>query len=185
MHWIIERALVGRKDRQTVAKTALGLDRYTGLLLIASAALLGVGITMPVMMVTEMLGLSGPFSILDLVLAFFKIEQGGMAIAIALLLIVMPCMITATAFDIWYKYTLESELFERRYSRMVKFSRLWFLSMAALVGGLYYVKTALPDTDLYPAVYALLLALIVQKLAVGRIIRLVSAIKFVDHSEDD
>lgn len=185
MHWIVERALVGRKDRKTIAKTAIGWDRFTGLFLIISAALLGAGIAMPAMSVTEMLGLSGSFSIIDLVLALFKSSQGGIALALTLILIVVPCLITASAFDIWYKYALETEIFERRYRRMVKFSRLWFVSVAVMAGGIYYAKTSLPDTVLFPAVYGLALALIVQKLATGRIIRLVSAIKFVDPSEDD
>lgn len=185
MHWIFERALIGRQDRNSIAKTARGWDRFTGVLLIASAALLGAGIAMPVMATTEFFGLAGTYSIIDLVIAFFKTGRAGIALAVALILILTPCIIAATAFDIWYKYGLETELFERRFNRMVKFSRLWLLSAAVLGGGLYYAKMILTDTVLYPALYGLILALIVQKLATGRIIRLVSQVKFVNSPEDD
>jgi uncharacterized paraquat-inducible protein A len=184
-HWLVERVLTGRQDRNTIAKTANGIDRFAGLLLVISAALLGAGLALPIVKAENLFGLSGQFSVINLILKFLGAGQGGLAVAIALLLVILPVMITASAFDVWYKYDMATELFERRYRRLQKFTRLWILSVALVVASVYYLKTSVPDAVIFPALYALLLALIMLRLAVGRITRLMAAIDFVDSSEDD
>ena len=184
MHWIVERILVGRPDRQTIAKYATGSDRYLGVILLLSAALLGLAITQPIITSNGFAGLEGSFSLLSVMAALLKGGQGGIALLIVLLAILLPIVLLSTAFELWYKYELTDAKFLRKANLLRQLGRLWFLSLF-IVGGAFYLASR-PDTGivLHVAVYYLVMSLALQKLVASRLQPLINAIKFVEEEED-
>ncbi len=100
MHWVLERIIVGRADRQTIAKYAVGPDRFLGVGLMLCAALLGLGVTQPLITSGGFMGLQGQYSLLALMAEFFKSGRGGLALSLAVLLVLLPVVLLSTAFDI-------------------------------------------------------------------------------------
>ncbi len=180
MQELIERLLVGRSDRQTIAKYAKGKDRYLGLLTIVSAALLGMGIAAPFATVENFYSLQGQFSIVSGSLALLKSGYGAYALIGLALFIAIPVLSIATAFDLWYKYDLQSEKLDRMISRAKICGRIWFFVMLGTISLIYYVKISSTNTVMHLPVYYLLLSVISQKLVLARISGLFSIVKFVD-----
>ncbi|GLQ06038.1 hypothetical protein [Sneathiella chinensis] len=180
MHWLVERTLVGRTGKQTIAKYAAGPDRFHGVLIIASAALLGVGIAAPFATVDGFFGLTGQFSLFQAILELMKAGQGVYAVGVAVVFMVVPVLIVATNFDLWYKIELTSDKFEKYQRRLALCGRLWFFVMLATIALVFYVRTSGAGGVLHASVYYLLLSVILQKLNHGRITRLLATVKFVD-----
>lgn len=180
MQELIERFLVGRSDRQTIAKYAKGKDRYMGLLTLISAALLGMGVAAPFATVENFYGLQGQFSVVTGSLELLKSGYGVYALIGMGLFILVPVFSIATAFDLWYKYPLQSEKLERMIARANACGKIWFLVMLGTISLIYYVKMYSNETIMHLPVYYLLLSVVSQKLVLSRIFRLFSMIKFED-----
>ncbi len=179
----MERFLVGRSDRQTIAKHATGRDRYIGVLALLSAALLGMGVASPFVTMDGFFGLTGQYSLFTATVDYMQAGQGAYAIAIALLFGVIPGFSIATVFDLWYKYQLYEEKTERVISRAHLCSKLWFLVVLAMTALIYYAKTSSPDAELHLAVYYLVMSLTLQKLMLIRLNGLLSSIQYVEEDE--
>ncbi|MBO0334236.1 paraquat-inducible protein A [Sneathiella sp. CAU 1612] len=183
MHWFVERILVGRPDRQTIAKYAEGSDRYLGVFLLISAALLGLALTQPIMTSNGFAGLDGSFSLLSAMAALLKSGQGGIALLIAVLSILLPIVLLSTAFELWYKYELTDAKFLRKTQLLRQLGRLWFLSLFVIGAAIYLGTRADSGLVLHVAVYYLLLSLAIQKLVAARLQPMINAVQFVDEDE--
>ncbi|GEM_PF-3191946 len=183
MQQFMERFLVGRADRQTIAKHATGKDRFIGVLTILSAALLGMGVASPIMTVDGFFGLTGQYSLFTAALAYMKAGQGAYAMGIALLFGAVPVFSIATVFDLWYKYQLHEEKTERVISRAHMCGKLWFFVVLAMAALIYYAKTSSTSAEIHLALYYLLISMILQKLTLTRLGGLLSSIRYVE--EDD
>ena len=179
MQQLIERVLVGRSHRQTIAKHASGLDRYTGVLTIAAACLLGIGAAAPIATVEDFFGLNGQFSIFTAAMELIKIGQGAHAIGLAGIFGVIPIFSIATVFDLWYKYELHEEKTERMLPRAGFCNRIWFLVMLATLALIYYVSQSSEGAILHMAIYYLLLSVLLQKITLSRLTGLLDKIKYV------
>ncbi|MZR31249.1 paraquat-inducible protein A [Sneathiella litorea] len=184
MHWVVERILVGRPDRQTISKYANGADRFLGVVLLASAALLGVAITQPILTSFGFMGLNGSFSLVSGMAEFLKGGQGGIALLIAVFTILLPIMLLSTAFELWYKYELSDTKFVRKANLLRHFGRLWFLSFFTVVFAIYFTEQSDTGTILHITGYYLIVSLALQKLVAARIQPLINAVKFVEEVED-
>lgn len=179
MHWAVERLLSGRTERQTISKHAKGADRFLGILTISSAALLGFGVAAPFATVEGFYGLSGQYSIVTAALEFLKTGNGVYSLGILMVFVLIPVLSIATAFDLWYKYQMQDDKFQKILGRSVTCGKLWFFVMLASISLVYYTKISSPDAILHPSVYYLLVSVMMQKLILTRIARLASAIKYV------
>ncbi len=180
MHWAVERLISGRAERQTISKHAKGPDRFLGILTIVSAALLGFGIAAPFATVEGFFGLTGQYSLFTAALEFLKAGNATYAMGILVVFVLIPVLSIATAFDLWYKYQMQDEKFQKILSRSVACGRLWFFVMLGAISLVYYTKMSSTGAILHPSVYYLLVSVMMQKLILTRIARLASAIKFVD-----
>ena len=183
MHWVVERILVGRSDRQTIAKYARGADKYLGVWLLVSAALLGLAITQPMVTTSGFLGLDGSFSLLSGMLALLSGGQGGLALLIAVITVALPILLLSSAFEIWYKYELSDEKFSRKTRLLFLLGRVWLLVLGLVLITIYLVSQAEKDTSLHFANYYLVISLALQKLVVARLKPMVSAVEFVVDEE--
>ncbi len=177
-----ERFLVGRSDRQTIAKHARGMDRYVGVLTLFTAALLGLGSAAPFATVQNFYGLNGQFSLLTAALELFKAGDTVYAAGIAILFAVIPVFSIATVFDLWYKYALHEEKTERIIARAKLCGRLWFFVMLATISLVYYTQTSSADAVLHPPVYYLVVSVLIQKLILSRVSRLLASVQYVEES---
>lgn len=184
MHWVVERILVGRPDRQTIAKYAKNGNRYLGIILLISAALLGLAITQPIMTSDGFAGLNGSFSLLSGMAALLKSGQGGIALLIAVLAILLPVVLLSTAFELWYKYELTDNKFLRKAGLLRQLGRLWFCSLFVIGAMIYLASRADTGLVLHAAVYYLIISLAMQKLVASRLQPLMNAVKFVEEEED-
>lgn len=183
MHWFVERILVGRPDQQTIAKYAKGSDRYLGVFLLISAALLGLALTQPIMTSQGFVGLDGSFSLLSAMAALLKGGQGGVALLIAVLSVLLPVVLLSTAFELWYKYELTDPKFLRKTQLLRQLGRLWYLSLLVIGAAIYLGSRADSGLVLHVAVYYLLISLAMQKLVAARLQPLINAVQFVDEEE--
>ncbi|MEX0583076.1 MAG: paraquat-inducible protein A [Sneathiella sp.] len=184
MNWVIERILVGRPDRQTIAKYAKGSDRYLGVLLIVSAALLGLAMTQPMITTTGLSGLSGSHSLLTALPELLKGGQGGIAVLIAVITILLPILLLSTAFDLWYKYELADTKFLRKARLLQQLGRIWLLLLGLVLIAIYFAVLAEAETTLHLAVYYLVISLALQKLITARLQPMINAVRFVEGEED-
>lgn len=180
MQELIERFLVGRSGRQTIAKYAKGKDRYVGLLTLVSAALLGMGVAAPFATVENFYGLEGQFSVVTGSLALLKSGYGAYALIAIVLFIAIPVFSIATVFDLWYKYDLQNEKLERLITRARACGKFWFLVMLGTISLVFYVKISSSETIMHLPVYYLLLSVILQKLVISRVSGLFAIVKFED-----
>tara|TARA_R100000005_G_scaffold53523_1_gene26232 strand:- start:577 stop:1128 length:552 start_codon:yes stop_codon:yes gene_type:complete len=182
MHWVLERIIVGRADRQTIAKYAVGPDRFLGVGLMLCAALLGLGVTQPLITSGGFMGLQGQYSLLALMAEFFKSGRGGLALSLAVLLVLLPVVLLSTAFDIWYKYELASDKFLRKSALLRHLARAILLVLALLIGALVFVGQQAAIT-LHLAAYYLVITLALQRLAAARLQPLLNAVQFVEEDK--
>lgn len=180
MHWIVKRALSGRPERQTISKYAKGLDQFHGVLTIIAAALLGMGVAAPFATVDGFYSLTGQYSLITAALELMKTGNGMYALGIAVVFIAIPTLSIATAFDLWYKYELQGEKFQKTLDRSVTCGRLWFFVMLGVIGLIYYISQSSAEAILHPSVYYLMLSVMLQKITLTRISRLASAVQYVD-----
>lgn len=183
MHWVVERILVGRPDRQTIAKYAKSGDRYLGIILLISAALLGLAITQPMMTSDGFAGLNGSFSLLSGMAALLKNGQGGIALLIAVLAILLPVVLLSTAFELWYKYELTDSKFLRKAGLLRQLGKLWFCSLFVVGAMIYLSSRADTGLVLHAAVYYLIISLAMQKLVASRLQPLINSVKFVEEED--
>lgn len=179
MQQFIERILVGRSNRQTIAKHASGLDRYVGVLTIVSACLLGIGAAAPIATVDGFYGLKGQYSLFTAAMELLEMGRGSYALALAVIFGVIPIFSIATVFDLWYKYELHAEKTERMIPRAGFCNRIWFLVMLATLALIYYVSQSSEDAILHMALYYLLLSVMLQKITLSRLTGLLDKIKYV------
>ena len=184
MHWAIERILLGRPDRQTIAKYAKGNDRYLGAGILVSAALLGLAITQPMITATGYLALSGSYSLLRAMGEFLKTGQGTLALLVFGVTILFPVFFLSTAFDLWYKHELQEPKFARKARLLHQFSRLWFVVFAVVLAGIYFLMRAQTGVVLHVAIYYLVISLALQKLVTARMMPMINAVTFVDEEGD-
>lgn len=182
MHWALEQILVGRPGRQTISKYAKGQNKYLGLFLMISAAFLGLALTQPIATVTDFHSIRGSVSLLSAMISLLKTGQGGEALAVALIVVIIPVYLLSAAFDLWYKHELHGDKFERKASALLRMGRLWFLSAAGVIGGLYCLVAADQGSRFHYAVYFLLISLLLMKFVFLRLTPLINAIRFVDGS---
>lgn len=184
MHWVVERILIGRPDRQTISKYAKGSDRYLGVLLIVSAALLGLAITQPMITTVGFLGLEGRYSLLTALPELLKSGQGGLAVLIAVLTIILPILLLSTAFDLWYRHELADAKFLRKSRLLRQLGRLWLMLLGLVLIFIYFAVQSGEGTTLHLAVYYLVVSLALQKLVAARLQPLINAVQFVEIEED-
>ncbi|MFC4273483.1 hypothetical protein GQF03_06820 [Sneathiella chungangensis] len=180
MHWAVERLLVGRPDRQTIAKYARGADRYLGAALLLSAALLGLAITQPLITTDGFLDLNGGYSLLTVMAEFFKAGRGGLAVLIALITIFLPILLLSTAFEIWYKYELKDDKFLRKARLLHQLGRLWLFILALVLIAIFMATRAEVAVTLHVGVYYLVVSLALQKLVAARLQPMINAVQFVE-----
>ncbi|MCF8466135.1 MAG: hypothetical protein K9G33_01915 [Sneathiella sp.] len=183
MHWVIERILVGRPDRQTISKYTQGADRYLGIMLLFSAALLGLAVTQPMITASGVLGLIGSHSLLTAAVELLKTGQGVLALLVLVLTVLLPIALLSTAFDLWYKHELQEVKFVRKARLLRQLGRLWFVSFASILIAIYLATRANAATILHLAVYYLVISLALQKLVVARMVPMINAVTFVDDDE--
>lgn len=179
MQQFIERILVGKSNKQTIAKHASGLDRYTGVLTIAAACLLGMGVASPIATVEDFYGLTGQFSLFTAAMKLLEIGRGSYAITLAVIFGVIPIFSISTVFDLWYKYELHLEKTERVIPRAGFCSRIWFLVMLTTLALIYYVSQSSESAMIHMAMYYLLLSVFLQKITLSRLTGLLNKIKYV------
>ena len=184
MSWVKKRILLGRPDRQTIAKYAKGSDRYLGVLLIVSAALLGLAITQPMITTMGFSGLDGTYSLLTAIPELFKDGRGGLAVLIAVLTIILPIILLSTAFDLWYKHELSDSKFLSKSRLLKQLGRIWLLLIGLILIAIYFATQAGADTTLHLAVYYLVISLALQKLIAARLIPLINAVELVEIEGD-
>ena len=182
MHWSLEYILVGRPDRQTISKFAKGRDRYIGVGLLVSAALLGMALSQSIVTIQNFHDLNGSFSLIDGMVALFKTGQGAVAMLILVTTIVVPIITLSSAFELWYKYELQSERFSNKAQRLRRYGRLWYLIFGSVLIGAYLIQNGEIEAVIHAPVYYLTVPLALQKLAIARMEPLISAVQFV---EDD
>ena len=182
MSWVKKRILLGRPDRQTIAKYAKGSDRYLGVLLIVSAAFLAI--TQPMITTMGFSGLDGTYSLLTAIPELFKDGRGGLAVLIAVLTIILPIILLSTAFDLWYKHELSDSKFLRKSRLLKQLGRIWLILLGLVLIAIYYATQAGADTTLHLAVYYLVISLALQKLIAARLIPLINAVEFVEIEGD-
>ncbi len=183
MHWALEQLLVGRADRQTIAKYATGADRMLGILLMLSAALLGLALTQPLLTAGGFMALAGEYSLLELIKALFLSGRGAMALIIALFVIVFPVVLLSLAFDVWYKFELGGDKFERKSARLRALGRL-VLPVFALIPIALYLAGREADVILHGAGLYLVASFALLKIATARMQPLTRAVRFVDAEEN-
>ncbi|MBL4667635.1 MAG: hypothetical protein JKY04_09665 [Sneathiella sp.] len=125
------------------------------------------------------MGLDGSLTVFTGLIDLLKIGQGSYAMGGAVLFIALPIFCISTSFDLWYKYEIHGEKFDRYVSRAAACSRLWYLLAIGSVGFIYLLKTS-ENGVVYLPVYYLLMSVMLQKLILTRISRLTAAAKFVD-----
>lgn len=184
MQGILKRILVGREDRQTISKFATGIDRFLGVGLIVSAALLGMALTRPVLQTDSYLDLSGTYSLIDAMTALLKAGHGLASVLILISAILIPILLLSSAFDLWYKHELQGSKFEAKAARLQQFGRLWFLSAAIILFGLYAVMTMGQGNQLLSSAYYLIVSVMLLKLVLLRLRQLISAVQFVEDDDD-
>lgn len=180
MHWSLDNILVGRPDRQTISKFAKGRDRYIGVGLIASAALLGIALSQTIVSVENFHNLNGSYSLADGMVALFKTGQAAIAMLILVTTIIVPIITLSSAFEIWYKHELQSDRFSHKAQRLRRYGRLWYLVFGSVLIGVYIIQNSEVEAVIHAPVYYLTISLALQKLAIARMEPLISAVQFVD-----
>jgi len=184
MKEFVNTILIGMAHRNTIAKYAVGLDRYVGLLIVLAAASLGMAIFMPIATVESFRGLTGTFAILDAIKALYvNQDMGGMAI-LFLAGILWPVLSLSIAFDLWYKHPVQEAKFLKNAPRIRFFGRMWFM-LALLVVGFVYVIQFEAGGKVHLPIYFLLLSVILQKLCITRIQGLLDRIQFEEVEENE
>jgi hypothetical protein len=178
MHWLVERVLIGASHKTTIAKYAKGFDLILGLLTIISAALLGLSLTSVVATFDGLYGLYGSYSLIDGLVAIFKVGKMMEASAGFFAFILLPVLNISTAFELWYKYQLQDDKFEKYVRRIKTCRRLWLLS-ALVAAGFVYLVNSLEQGVLHFPVYYLFFSLILQLFTLNRIGRMVAMVKIV------
>lgn len=181
MHPLLERILVGSPYRQTLSKHARGLDRYLGVVTLLSAAFLGLAVASPIGASDDFYGISGPFTLFDGVIDLMKSGFGSYALAGAVLFIALPILNISTAFDLWYKHSLDSEKFDKFARRASACGRLWFVLIAGSAALVYTLNTS-EGGIVYPPIYFLLVSIVLQKFILTRMSRMAALVQVV---EDD
>ncbi|MEH6546678.1 MAG: paraquat-inducible protein A [Sneathiella sp.] len=181
-HWSLENILVGRADRQTISKFAKGRDRYIGVGLLASAALLGLALSQSIVTVQSFHDLNGSYSLIDGMVALFKSGQPAVAMLILVTTIVVPIIILSNAFELWYKHELQSDKFPYKAQRLRRYGRLWYLVFGSVLIGVYLIQNSEIEAVIHAPVYYLTVSLALQKLAIARMEPLINAVQFI---EDD
>ncbi|USG60364.1 paraquat-inducible protein A [Sneathiella marina] len=182
MHWSLKNLLVGRPDRQTISKFAKGRDRYIGVGLLVSAALLGIALSQSIVTVQNFHSLNGSYSLIDGMVALFKTGQAAIAMLILVTTIVVPIITLSSAFEIWYKHELQSERFPHKAQRLRRYGRLWYLVFGSVLIGIYLIQNSEIEATIHAPIYYLTVSLALQKLALVRMEPLINSIQFV---EDD
>lgn len=182
MHWALERLLVGRADRQTIAKHARGKDRLIGIGTMASAALLGLALTQPLLTAEGFMGLAGDYSLLRLLGALWQGGNGLLVLIIALLVILLPVALLSLAFDIWYKHALTESGFLRK-ARLLRPLGRMLLPVILLVGAALYGADRAGGTGLHIAAAYGLLSLALLKLILARLQPMIDSVRFVEEEE--
>jgi uncharacterized paraquat-inducible protein A len=182
MHWVLENILVGRSDRQTISKFAKGRDRYAGVGLLASAALLGIALSQSIVTVQDFHDLNGSYSLIDGMVALFKSGQAAVAMLILVTTIIVPIITLSSAFELWYKHELQSDRFSYKAQRLRRYGRLWYLVFGSVLIGIYLIQNSEIEAVVHAPVYYLTVSLALQKLVIARMEILLNAVQFV---EDD
>jgi uncharacterized paraquat-inducible protein A len=182
MHWIVEKILVGRPDKQTLSKFAKGRDHYLGAGLLVSAALLGVALSQSIVSVQNFNGLNGSYSLIDGMITLFKSGQPAVAMVILVTTIIVPIITLSSAFELWYKYELQSDRFPHKAQRLRRYGRLWYLVFGSVLIGVYLIQNSEIEAVIHAPVYYLTVSLALQKLVITRMEPLINAVQFV---EDD
>jgi uncharacterized paraquat-inducible protein A len=184
MNWFIERVLLGRADRQTISKYAKGTDRYLGIGIVVSAALLGIAATSPILTTVDFLGLTGSFSLIELMIDLVKGGQGAIAILTFVVSLLAPVFMLSGAFELWYKHELQGDAFEIKAGRLRQYGRYWYLMFLVLIIGLYAASHVGVDTVLHLPVYYLVLSSALIKLILARMTLLLNLVEFVSDDGD-
>ncbi|WP_373085115.1 hypothetical protein [Sneathiella sp.] len=179
MHWAIEHLLVGRTDRQTISKYARGMDKYLGLLLTVSAALLGLAVSEPIVTTNALLGLDGTYSVLSGMVALLEAGQGAAAVMTLAVTLLLPVFLLSTAFDLWYKHELADPKFLRKAKLLKQLGNFWFIAVGSVLAAIYFIQRA-PDSFLHFAILYLLVAVTLSKLVLLRLLPMINAVKFVN-----
>ncbi len=129
-------------------------------------------------------GLEGSYSLLTALPELLKDGQGGLAVLIAVLTIILPILLLSTAFDLWYKHELADAKFLRKSRLLRQLGRLWLLLLGLVLIAIYYAAQAKGGTTLHLAVYYLVVSLALQKLVAARLQPLINAVEFVEIEED-
>ncbi len=182
MKEVLNTFMIGMAHRNTIAKYAVGGDRYVGLLLVLAAAMLGMGIFMPIATVEDYRGLTGTLSVLDAVKALYGQQDMGGVIVLFLVGILWPVLSLAVAFDLWYKHPIQEAKFLKNAPRIRFFGSVWFVLAVLVVGFIYQVQFEAGGKVHLPF-YFILLSVILQKLCFTRIQLLLNRIQFEEVDE--
>jgi len=182
MHWSLEYILVGRPDKQTISKYAKGRDRYIGVGLLVSAALLGIALSQSIITVQNFHDLNGPYSLVDGMIELFKKGKAAIAMVVLVTTIIVPIITLSSAFELWYKHELHSDRFSYKAQRLRRYGRLWYLVFGSVLIGIYLIQNSEIEAVIHAPVYYLTVSLALQKLAIARMEPLINTVQFV---EDD
>lgn len=160
-----------RADR-ALASTAKGLDRLMSLVLAASAVLFALGITFPVMRVTELWVFRNEFSILDGIGKLWFQGEALLAVVVAAFSIAFPVTKILLAWVIWHYADAKRPHF-RLFLRFLIVSGRWSMADVFVIATAIMIAkiTGFADATSQPGLYYFMGSLALVTLATLRIER--------------
>ncbi|MCP5368728.1 MAG: paraquat-inducible protein A [Hyphomicrobiales bacterium] len=155
-----------------------GLDRFMGLVLVAAAVCLAVGVTMPVVRVREFLIFSNEFSIAQAARDLWRDGQVFLAFLVATFSIVFPGLKTLGAISLWYGLDYTSRHFGHTLA-LVDFLGKWSFTDVLVVAILIVVakSTGLAEAQAMPGLYFFSASVVLTAFAVHRLRRVAGRIE--------
>ena len=169
-HRLIERLLVGRPERNGLGQHARGFDKLTGLLINAAAALLGAGLTLPVIRVDTFYIFTDQYSLLQAILELYGAGEYLLTFIVAVFTIVFPTYKIATSFDLWYKTDVSSPLFERRQHRLELLGKWSMLDVFIVALTIFWIRlSAIADAEVHIGLYFFVASVLLSMITVHRL----------------